>query len=234
MTGRDWLVITGARSAIGRCVAQGWQARGGRVLGLSRYPDLSGTDRVLAADLSAPEAAAAALSELLEETGIIPRGFVHAAGVVFADEALNTTVDERRRMLSVNLEAAFTLMTALAGRTAAPASFVLISSVDAMRAPGAGPAAVYGAAKAGLEALVRHLAVEWGMQGIRINAIRPGPMAGGMGIRRDPASYAARTADRRLPTPEEVGDAALFLLGAGARGITGQILAVDHGFGLAY
>ncbi len=234
MTGGRWLVVTGARSAIGRAVAEGWKARGGKVLGLSRYPDLPGMDRVLTVDLTAPEAAAAALSEVLEETGIRPRAFLHAAGVVFADDARHTTVDERRRMLAVNLEAGFTLMAGLAGRVARPASFVLVSSVDVGRAPRAGPSAVYGAAKAGLEALARHLAVEWGAEGIRVNAVRPGPMAGGMGIFGDASAYAARTADHSLPTAEEVAAAALFLLGPEASGITGQVLAVDHGFGLEY
>jgi NAD(P)-dependent dehydrogenase (short-subunit alcohol dehydrogenase family) len=234
VSGPGWLVLSGARSSIGQCVAERWHRRGGRVLGVSRTPDLPGVDVVITLDLSRPDGITEPLTEVLERGRIAPHAFVHAAGVVFADRARHTTADERRRTLAVNLESAFVLMNALEPRMGAGGSSVLVSSIDAAMAPAAGPSAIYGAAKAGLEALVRHLAVEWGPEGRRINAVRPGPMAGGMGVNADAARYAGRAADRRLTTAAEVADAVVFLLGEEASGITGQILTVDHGFGLEY
>jgi len=58
-----------------------------------------------------------------------------------------------------------------------------------------------------------------------------GGMAAGESLK---AAFRRQTADGRLPDADEVADAVLFLLGPSAAGITGQTIAVDHGFGLAY
>ena len=92
-----------------------------------------------------------------------------------------------------------------------------------------------GVAKAALEAEVRYLASELGPEGIRVNAISAGPIKtlAAMGI-KDFSSirdvYKERTPLRRNVELGDVADAALFLLGSGARGITGEILMVDAGY----
>jgi NAD(P)-dependent dehydrogenase (short-subunit alcohol dehydrogenase family) len=232
-----WLVVTGLRSPLGRAVARRWRAvEGRRVLGVSREADVPGADAVLPGDLRRPAAVAESLARWLDDNRVSPRGLVHAAGLVYADAALKTTFDEWAQMLAVNLEAAFFLMRAAVPRMEPGGAVVLVGSIDAARVPRAGPDAAYGAAKAGLEALARHGAVEWGRRGIRVNAVRPGPLeVGGMAAGESlKAAFRRQTADGRLPDADEVADAVLFLLGPSAAGITGQTIAVDHGFGLAY
>ena len=92
-----------------------------------------------------------------------------------------------------------------------------------------------GVAKAALEAEVRYLASELGPEGIRVNAISAGPIKtlAAMGIKDFSAIrdvYKERTPLRRNVELGDVADAALFLLGAGSRGITGEILMVDAGY----
>ena len=93
-------------------------------------------------------------------------------------------------------------------------------------------------AKAGVDALTRVLAVEWGPYGIRVNGIAPGPVAETEGVRR---LLVGPTKDRvvrmtplgRLGAIQDVCDAALFLCSDAAPFITGVTLVVDGGLWLA-
>jgi len=94
---------------------------------------------------------------------------------------------------------------------------------------------VMGVAKAALEASVRYLASDLGVQNIRVNAISAGPLktlaaAGIAGFSNILHVYRERAPLRRNVELSEVADAALFLLGPASRAITGEILMVDSGF----
>lgn len=94
------------------------------------------------------------------------------------------------------------------------------------------------AAKAGVDALTRVLAVEWGRYGIRVNGIAPGPVADTEGVRRllvGPAreKTARLTPLGRLGAIRDISDAALFLCSDAATFITGVTVVVDGGLWLA-
>ena len=93
-------------------------------------------------------------------------------------------------------------------------------------------------AKAGVDALTRVLAVEWGAYGVRVNGLAPGPIAETEGVRRllDPAArhrIEQTTPLGRLGLIEDVSAAALFLCSPAASFITGVTLVVDGGLWLA-
>jgi NAD(P)-dependent dehydrogenase (short-subunit alcohol dehydrogenase family) len=95
-----------------------------------------------------------------------------------------------------------------------------------------------GAAKAGIEAMMKNLALEWGCYGIRSCSIVPGPIAGTEGMKRlaDPQEVGDRLNRipmQRLGTVDDIGLAAVFLASPMASYITGAQLIVDGGSGLA-
>ncbi|MCI3275054.1 SDR family oxidoreductase [Streptomyces cylindrosporus] len=91
-----------------------------------------------------------------------------------------------------------------------------------------------GVAKAGLEALVRFLAVELAGRGITVNAVSASKLDKGPGTVRPEALRAlgARTPAGRLATPRDVADAVALLCLPEAQWITGQVLSADGGLGL--
>ena len=94
---------------------------------------------------------------------------------------------------------------------------------------------VMGVAKAALEASVRYLAADFGPQGVRVNALSPGPMrtlAGSAigGARRVYKASAETAPLRRNAMLEEIGGAGLFLLSPLAGAVTGEVLFADSGF----
>lgn len=96
---------------------------------------------------------------------------------------------------------------------------------------------VMGVAKASLDASVRYLAADLGKEGIRVNAISAGPIRtlaakGISGFNSILNEIEEKAPLRKNTTPEEVGDAALFLMSHLSRGITGEIIHVDNGFNI--
>ncbi|WP_102128468.1 SDR family oxidoreductase [Deinococcus planocerae] len=91
------------------------------------------------------------------------------------------------------------------------------------------------AAKAGVDALTQTLAVEWGLRGVRVNAIIPGPIDGTEGMARlAPDEKTREQFTRTVPLgrfglPQDIANAALFLVSDAASYVTGVILPVDGG-----
>jgi NAD(P)-dependent dehydrogenase (short-subunit alcohol dehydrogenase family) len=151
------------------------------------------------------------------------------------------TIEEMRRQIDVNLfghlyciKAALPLLKAATG-----GSIVMTASVQAhLTLPGCVP---YAAAKAGLIAVARALAVELGPKGIRVNTVSPGTIDTPMlqrslkGMNPDQvanilAQTRAANALGRIGTPEEIADVVVFLCSAGAGYITGEDIVVDAGY----
>lgn len=149
--------------------------------------------------------------------------------------------DDVRRTLDINVAGTVAAVQAAARamarkRTAADGTerrggaIVLLASVVGMY--GAAGQSVYAASKAAVAALARSAARELGGRGIRVNAVAPGVIRTDL-IASLPADVldkqAAAAALGRLGTPEEVADVIRFLVGDGARYVTGQVLGVDGG-----
>jgi NAD(P)-dependent dehydrogenase (short-subunit alcohol dehydrogenase family) len=94
----------------------------------------------------------------------------------------------------------------------------------------------YGASKAGLLALTKHIASRWGKQGIRSNLVAPGLVLTDVGLNQIPLemreSIGAMLRSPRHGKPEDIAAMATFLLSEDAEWINGQLHLVNGGYGL--
>jgi NAD(P)-dependent dehydrogenase (short-subunit alcohol dehydrogenase family) len=168
-----------------------------------------------------------------------PLGLVNSAGVGAIGRACEIGEDVFDRILDVDLRGAWRMMRLAIPHmiAAGGGSIVNIGSVHAGAThPGW---AVYGAAKAALEALTRGVAADYGAQGVRCNIVHPGLVdsaqnRSGFAAFGDPEEFMHDFIDRaqllpHLLEPHDIGDAVSFLLGPRARGISGTSLVVDAG-----
>jgi NAD(P)-dependent dehydrogenase (short-subunit alcohol dehydrogenase family) len=161
---------------------------------------------------------------------------VNNAGIAKPSPSHLVSDEDWHELIEAHLGGTFRMSRAalrLLARSEQPA-IVNISSVCAARGfPGR---LSYNAAKAGIEAVTRTLAVEWGVLGIRVNAVAPGFILteksrtfyeSGLA---DAESRASRTALGRLGRPEEIAEAAYWLGSMGSSYVTGHVLVVDGGY----
>lgn len=234
------VLITGAGSGIGAELARRFGAAGAAVVVLDLDIDAAGGVAAgipgaisIGADVTDRAAMAAAFARVRTELGDVTV-LVNNAMTCSDADFLDMTVAEWSRDLDVNLTAAFTAaQLALPPMLARGAGAIVnITSVNAIEFLGNH---AYSAAKAGLIALTRGLAVRFGREGVRANAVAPGTIV-------TPAWDARLAADPgvlertrqwypsdRLGAPHDIAEAVLFLASSRAGWINGETLVVDGG-----
>jgi len=174
-----------------------------------------------------------ALESTAESLGPIDIVVSGAAGN-FVCPADQLSANGFRTVVDIDLMGTFNVLRAGYGLLRKPgASIINISAPQSTEAYW-GQAHV-SAAKAGVDMLTRSLAVEWGPEGIRVNAIVPGPIDGTEGMARLAPTDEIRSAWmnanplRRLGTGRDVANMALFLCSDAAAYVTGAIMYCDGG-----
>lgn len=240
-------LVTGGNSGIGRGMARGLHDAGAAVAIWGTNADRN-DDAVaeLGADGGAPVAAftvdvgdeaavAAGVKATLERFGQIDSCFANA-GVPGRPSPIDAmTTAEWRRVMSVNLDGQFFTVRAVAGhmKDRKTGSIVFTSSVS--MTDGLPYSIHYAAAKAGLAAMARGLAVELARDGIRVNAIVPGWTVAAMteDLLASPAAEAKilpRIPLRRWGTPDDFSALAVWLASPGSGYFTGQTVVMDGGY----
>lgn len=237
-------IVTGGCSGIGQAMAAGLARYGARIVVASR--DIAKCDAAaqalqesgaevlaIATDVSEAVQAGRLVEQTRERWGRVDI-LINSAGVSQGVPALEMTVEEWRRVLSIDLDGAFFCCQA-AGRVmkeAGRGSIINITSLSGML--GYANQSAYCAAKGGLTMLTRALAVEWAQYGIRVNAIAPTWFYSPMSKKTldDPAKLADKLKAiplGRVGQGDDIAGAAVFLASDAAKYVTGHILSVDGG-----
>jgi NAD(P)-dependent dehydrogenase (short-subunit alcohol dehydrogenase family) len=244
----DRLVVTGGGSGIGRDTALAAAATGASVHVLGRRrealeetvglaADLPGEVRAHVADVRDPDSLEAAFAAV-EAAGAPAPALVHAAAAVEYCPAADLTPEAFRTVVESVLFGAFNTLHRWSRpllQSSSPGTGVFLTSCIATA--GTPGAAHSSSAKAGVEAMVRTIAREWGPKGIRLNAVGPGfvPVERTAAMWEDDevsAPIRDLIALGRPGTTAEIVGPIMFLLSEAASYVTGEVLVPDGGFRL--
>ena len=243
------VLITGGGTGIGKEVARAALERGAKVVINGRRAEvLAATAQELdptgkriatvAGSIADPEVARAMVAEAVERFGGVDV-LVNNAGIFNPTGFLDHTPEDVDRYLDIILKGTF-----YASQAAIPeiqkrgrGAIVNVGSMWADHAVGATPSSAYSAAKAGVHALTRNLAIEFAPSQIRVNAVAPAvvetPVYNTFMSEEEVAetlpTFNAFHPIGRNGQPRDVSEAVLYLAGEDAGWITGAVLPVDGG-----
>jgi NAD(P)-dependent dehydrogenase (short-subunit alcohol dehydrogenase family) len=233
--------IAGGTSGINLGIARRFAELGARVAVAGRNPEkaanaaaaIGGGALGLSCDVRDYAATRGVLENIAKQFGPLDIVVSGAAGN-FPAPALGMSANGFRTVVDIDLNGTFNVFRGAHDLLRAPgASLIAISAGQAVR-PMMLQAHVC-AAKAGVNQLIRVLAMEWGPAGIRVNGISPGPIAGTEGMARlAPTQEVERSIVTRIPLRRfgaiaEIAESAVFLCSDSAAYITGTILDCDGG-----
>lgn len=242
-------IVTGGGRGIGLAIAS-------RLAGLGAQVTITGRDagrlKEVAAKLDGVRAAvcdvtdAASVAAMVEEAGAAygPVSIlVNNAGQASAKPFLKSSLSDLQAMLAVNLEGVWSVTQAVLPMMIAAGSGRVINIASTAGLVGYPYVAAYVAAKHGVVGLTRALALELATKGVTVNAVCPGytetdiiaeaitniTAKTGRTEEEARAELAKANPQGRLIDPSEVAETVAFLVSDGARGITGQAIAIDGG-----
>ncbi|KAI5945129.1 Peroxisomal 2,4-dienoyl-CoA reductase [Manis javanica] len=243
--------ITGGGSGIGFRIAEVFMRHGCHTVIASRsLPRVSMAARKLASatgqqclplslDVRVPAAITAAVDQALKEFGKIDI-LVNCAAGNFLCPASVLSFNAFKTVMDIDALGTFNVSRVLYEKFFWDHGGVIVNITATLGTRGQVLQVHAGSAKAAVDAMTRHLAVEWGPQNIRVNSLAPGPISGTEGFRRLGGSQASTSMDvlasplRRLGNKTEVAHSALYLASPLASYVTGAVLVVDGGAWLTF
>jgi NAD(P)-dependent dehydrogenase (short-subunit alcohol dehydrogenase family) len=235
-------LVTGSTSGIGRATAITLAARGARVLVTGRneqraagvVAEIERGGGTAAYHLTALDGAGPA-RDLAAWAAKAGDGhvdiLVNNTGVALPGPTESATEAEFDQTFTINVKVPFFLVAALAPAMAARGQGAIVSTSTMVASFGQAGMAMYGASRAALELLTKAWAAEYGPQGVRVNAVAPGPTRTPMnaGFGDMPDRFAALAPAGRVAEPEEIAAAIAYLASDDASFIHGVTIPVDGG-----
>jgi NAD(P)-dependent dehydrogenase (short-subunit alcohol dehydrogenase family) len=237
--------VTGASRGIGRAIAVAFAAAGADVALVARdadrlaetaaeVADLGRQAVVLPADVTSQEAVAATAEAAIEQLGFVDIVVNNAGGSNFMVPFRELRLSGWDKLVQLNLSSAVYVCHAFAGHLLDRKQGSVINVASVAGVASSPLITPYGAAKAGLISLTKSLAVEWGGDGVRVNALCPGWTATDLNqtLWQDPVTGPATIATvpmRRWGEASEMSGPAVFLASDASSYMTGQVLIIDGG-----
>jgi 3-oxoacyl-[acyl-carrier protein] reductase len=240
-------IVTGGGRGLGRAIALGLATSGARLvlpdihaahaMQVAREVSEVGSEAIaLEADVSRPQDAERIVEEALRSFHRVDI-LVNNAGIMNVKPTYELTFEEWERMLAVHLNGTFLCCRAVLRPMLSQKSGAIVSVSSGLGAKGARGAAHYATAKAGIMGFTKSLAQEVAPDGIRVNAIAPGPIDTDLArgslseedYRRNREERSRTIPMGRVGQPEDVVGPVLFLVSDLSRYMTGQILHVNGG-----
>ena len=239
--------VTGGGSGINLGVAKNFAALGANVAICGRTQEKL---NAAAAELSALGAKVCAVAADVREFGALEKAFARSAAelgpmdVLVCGAAGNFLVPAEtlspngfKSVIDIDLLGSFNASRASFEQLRATKGTIIYISAGMAYMPHAFQVHV-GAAKAGIDMMMKNLAIEWGRHGVRTNSIVPGPIEGTEGMKRlsgeaQLAKFINGIPLKRMGTVDDIGQAAVFLASPLAAYISGCVMVVDGGQNLA-
>jgi len=211
----------------------------GAVETASRAADAHGVAALgIEMDVTSRDSIDAAIAKAEADLGPLA-ALVNNAGIDVIKPFVESTPDEWARIVAVNLMGTFhCCQSALGGMIERGDGAIVNFASDAARVGSSGEA-VYSATKGGVISFTKTLARETARHGIRVNCVSPGPTDTALLAQvadHDPKlrdALARSIPMRRVAVPDDIAPAVVFLVGDGARYVTGQTLSVSGGLTMA-
>ena len=235
---RKVVIVTGASGGIGGEIVSRFAGEGAFVLATDIVAPKDGGKskdskvRDFVSDIGNESGAADVVQAAVDAFGRVDI-LVNCAGVSAPASIDDTDEESWRAVMNVNLDAPWRVCRAAMPQLRANRGAVVnIASFAGKRATLFGDNASYSASKAGVIGLTYALALECAADGVRVNAVAPGPVETPM-LLALPDEKRERLAGMiplgKLPTPADIADAVVFLASARAASITGEIMDVNGG-----
>ena len=229
MQGKNILIV-GASSGIGAALAESLNLKGANVYSASRHE--GNTPSVLHLDFDAKAPDYQVFAQLPDQI----HGFVYAPGTINLKPFGRLSQADFQNDFQINVLAAVGVLQAILPKLkrAEGASVVLFSTVAVQT--GMGFHSSVAVSKGAIEGLTRSLAAEFALQKIRVNCVAPSLTDTPLAKQLLATDEKKEASNRRHPmgrygTPQDVANAAAFLLGNESSWVTGQILGIDGGMG---
>ena len=239
------VLVTGSSRGIGRALAEGFAVAGARVIingrhretvkkAASQFRSLKYPVIESVFDVSQPESAVTAIREIEQKVKSIDI-LINNAGIQRRSPLAEMEIDSWREVIETNLNSVF-YVSQLVARGMIQRKQGKIINISSLVSFSARPTiANYGAAKAGLNALTKSMATEWGPFNIQTNAIAPGYILTDLNkpLVEDPefdAWVKGKVPMARWGKPEELIGAAIYLASDASSYVNGHVLIVDGGW----
>ena len=244
-------VVTGAGQGLGRAVSLEMASEGAKVMLLERNPDTlraatgeieaaGGIARAFALDITDYEAYRKAVAEIIRAFGRIDTLVNNAAINPPARTILDDTLEDWRRTIQINLESVYMGSKLVAPHMVERKAGRIIHIASIQGFASSGEVGAYNAAKGGIIAFTKSMAIELAPYNILVNAVAPGFMSTPMSVingvnETETPEFIewyvkkGKIPLRRTGYPEDVSGTVIFLASQYCRYMTGQLLVVDGG-----